>query len=351
VRTSLRRDISKSPFLWARGIAARETLRHLEERGIDAEPLLAQAGLSRGQLSQERGGVSVASQYRFLELAATAENDSLLGLHLAVEMDLRDAGILFYLLASSSTVSKALENLARYAGTTNEAVLYESSRHKDVTVVSVRPVRAHDELRRQSSEFIALAVIRALRILTGRDFAPSRMTFAHARNSDLREIDRILRCPVEFAHATESWIIPQSVTELPIVSQDSHLLQILTAHADDLLAERGLAAGLQSMVENQLLRVLPSGKVQAPLVAQQLGISMRSFTRQLAEEGTTFGEILDRLRNRLALRYLEDQRMSLQQIAWLLGYSELTAFNHAFKRWFGTSPGRARNRPSILASV
>jgi len=110
---------------------------------------------------------------------------------------------------------------------------------------------------------------------------------------------------------------------------------------DAITKDGGPLSGLPSMVENQLLRVLPSGGVQAAVIARQLDMSMRSLTRRLAEEGTTFGEILDGLRNRLALRYLEDQRMSLQQIAWLLGYSEPTAFNHAFKRWFGTSPGRA----------
>jgi AraC-like DNA-binding protein len=300
---------------------------------------------------QERGGVSVASQYRFLELAASETNDSLLGLHLAAEMDLRGAGILFYLAASSATVLEALENLARYVGTTNEALLVEISRHKIETVVTVRPVRVHDEPRRQFSEFTALGVIRALRRVTNRDFAASRMTFAHARNSHLRDVHRTLRCPVEFAHATDSWVLPQSVIELPTVSEDSHLLQILTAHADDLLSERRRAVGLQSMVENQLLTLLPSGRVQAGVIAQQLGMSARSFTRHLAEESTTFSEILDRLRNRLALHYLEDERISLQQIAWLLGYSEPTAFNHAFKRWFGTSPRRARNEPSILAST
>ena len=351
MREGSRSNVAEGPFLWTHGIAARETLRHLEERGIDAEPLLAQAGLPRGQLSQQRGGISVASQYRFLELAATATNDSLFGLHLAAEMDLRNAGIIFYLAASSATVSEALANMARYAGTTNEAVRYEIERDKDATVVTVRPVRVHDELRRQWSEFSALAIIRALRMLSGRDFAPSRMTFAHARNLGLREIHRFLRCPVEFAHPTESWVLPQSVMELPIVSRDTQLHQILTAHADDLLTERGLAVGLQSMVENQLISALPSGKVQAAVVARQLGMSTRSFTRHLAEEGTTFAEILDRLRNRLARRYLGDERMSLQQIAWLLGYAEPSAFSHAFRRWFGTSPGRVRHQPSLLGSV
>ena len=122
------------------------------------------------------------------------------------------------------------------------------------------------------------------------------------------------------------------------MSGDSHLLHILEAHADDLLSERRTATGLRGMVENRLLSILPSGKVQTAVVARQLGMSERSFKRHLAQEGTSFGEVLDRLRYRLALRYLEDERSSIQQIAWLLGYSEIGAFNHAFKRWTGHRP-------------
>ena len=100
--------------------------------------------------------------------------------------------------------------------------------------------------------------------------------------------------------------------------------------------------GLQGIVENQLVSALASGRVQAAEIANQLGMSVRSLSRQLAEEGTSFGEILDRVRQRLALRYLEDERVSVQQTAWLLGYSEIASFSHAFKRWTGTSPRRAR---------
>src|SRR5499427_10994794 len=96
-------DIPQSPFLWSRGTAARETLRYLDRNGIDAKPLLLKAELSRDQLSPDSGGISVASQHRFLEFAAIETNDSLLGLHVAAEMDLRDAGILFYLVAASTT--------------------------------------------------------------------------------------------------------------------------------------------------------------------------------------------------------------------------------------------------------
>jgi AraC-like DNA-binding protein len=203
-------------------------------------------------------------------------------------------------------------------------------------------VQEFDEPHRQFFELLALWFVRTLHKETNRDFAPLRVTFAHARNSDLREVHRLLRCPVDFAQAVDSWVLPRHVMDLPIVSGDSRLLRILTAHANDLLAERRSATGLQSMVANQLLSLLPSGESRAAAVAQRLGMSTRSFTRHLAEEGTTFGEILKRVRQRLATRYLADDRKSVEQVAWLLGYSEVGAFNHAYKRWTGTTPGRTR---------
>jgi AraC-like DNA-binding protein len=350
VRRVSRSYVPGSQFLWVRGIAARETLHYLQKNCIEAEPLLAEAGFSRDQLLQERSGISATAEYRFLELAATAAADSLLGLHLAAEMDLGSGGIFYYLAYSSATVVEALENMARYVGTTNEAVLFELSSRKDTTVFTMRSV-AHHEFRRQWSEFAALALIRALRVLTRRDFAPLRVRFAHARKSEVAEVQRLLGCPIEFARATQSWVFPQSVMALPIWSGDRHLLQILRAHADDLLAQRRPATGLRSRVEKELVNALPSCSVKAAKIAQQLGVSTRSLTRYLAEECTTFSEILDDLRNRLARRYLEDQRLPLNHIARHLGYSGIGAFNHAFKRWTGTSPGRARKQASMLASA
>jgi len=343
--------VPQIPFLWTRGVAACETLHYLDRNGTNTEPLLCKAQLSRSQLADDPTGVSFEAQNRFLELAAAETNDCLLGLHVAAGMDLRDAGILFYLAAASATVANALERLERYAGIASEAVCLDLSRQKDETVLTARPVLAFDQPHRQFSEFIALAVLRILHRLTNRDFAPQRVTFAHTRSSGLRSVHRILRCPAEFTQTADSWVFPQSVTELPIASGDSRLLQILEAHAQDLLSERRATAGLRGLVENQLLGILASSKVTIKEVAQQLGMSPRSFTRHLAEEGTSFGEILDKVRHRLALRYLEDRHISLQQIAWLLGYSEIGAFNHAFKRWTGTSPGRARKLPALRGAT
>jgi AraC-like DNA-binding protein len=264
-------------------------------------------------------------------------------------MDMRAIGILFYLAGSSPTVSEALEHLVHYSATTNEAPVLEIFRHKDDVILAIRHVQEFDEPHQQFFELLALWFIRTLHRQTNLDLAPLRVTFTHARDAGHREVHRLLRCPVDFAQTVDSWVLPQHVMDLRIVSADSHLLQILTVHADEQLTERHSVTDLQSMVAGQLISLLPSGESRAAAVAHRLNMSTRSFTRELAKEGMTFGEILERLRRRLATRYLAHDRMSIKQIAWLLGYSEPGAFAHAYKRWTGTTPRQTRQKqhPSL----
>jgi AraC-like DNA-binding protein len=317
-------EMPSEAFVWTRGIAAREAMHYLDRHGIDTEPLFAKAEISRAQLLQNPVGISAASQHRFLELAAVEADEPLLGLHVAAAMDLREFGLLFYLAASTATVAEAVQHLALYAATTSQEIYLEVASE------------------REHAEFLALAFNRVLHQLTNRNFAPLRIGFTHTRDEpQLQEIHRILHCPVDFMQPMDSCALAQRVMELPIVSADHHLLHILQAYGDDLLTEPSAVTGWRGLVEGRLLGLLSSGRAQAAIVAERLGMSERSFRRRLAEEGTTFAEILDDLRRRLAVRYL-DEAVSMKQIAWLLGYSESSGFNHPFKRWTGTAPGEAR---------
>ena len=202
-----RSDAPGSPFCGPRERRARDPAPPRQERdrcgaAVGERGALAKSvvGGPRRRIRCFRVPVSGARRGR--------DDDPLLALHVAAETDLRNSGILFYLRASSATVAEALEHLAQYAGTTNEANRIEISRHKVETVLTAHPVLAFEEPRRQAAEFRALAVIRALHRDTNHDLAPSRVTFAHARNSDLREIHRLLRCPVEFARRHRQLGIP-----------------------------------------------------------------------------------------------------------------------------------------------
>jgi AraC-like DNA-binding protein len=98
-------------------------------------------------------------------------------------------------------------------------------------------------------------------------------------------------------------------------------------------------------------KLLPHGKATARTVAKGLALSIRTLSRRLADEGTTYAEVVDELRRSLALQYLRDPGVSLSQIAWALGYEGSTSFNHAFKRWTGQTPSAARNQKLLPAPL
>ena len=95
---------------------------------------------------------------------------------------------------------------------------------------------------------------------------------------------------------------------------------------------------LQEDVERRVEPLLETGEVRIDRIARELGLSRQTLYRRLKAEGVTFEEIVDRLRHRLALRFVREQGMSVKESAWRLGFSDPAAFSRAFKRWTGSSP-------------
>ena len=131
---------------------------------------------------------------------------------------------------------------------------------------------------------------------------------------------------------------------MPVVSADPYLNKLLIRYFEEALARRPTNRGsFQTTVENAIVPLLPHGKVRVGEIARRLGVSQRSLARRLSFEGLTFSDVLDSLRTDLAERYLTEVDLSISQIAWLLGYQEVSALTHAFKRWTGTTPREARS--------
>jgi AraC-like DNA-binding protein len=119
----------------------------------------------------------------------------------------------------------------------------------------------------------------------------------------------------------------------------------LTGYCEDILASReDRSPDLRLRVERIIAKLLSRREAETEPVAHELGMSVRTLTRRLSKMGVSFAQILDELRYDLALRYLRDPNQSLAQIAFLLGYSELSAFSHAFRRWTRTTPGEWRTK-------
>ena len=336
----------------ASGGIARLVYARLLEHGIPAAPLLSKAGLSVGQIADHGTRLKVRSQIKFLQLAADALPDDLLGFHLARDYDLREIGLLYYVLASSEVLSDALHKAARYSGITNEgvALTFRSGRETAIALDYVGVERRSD---RQQIEFWLVTLVRLCRQLTNRRLIPSRVRMVHYRKQTPAAFRSLLGCDVEFGSAVDEVVFPGAIARMPIGSADSHLNELLMTYCEEAVRYRAPAqATLRSSVETAMAPLLPHGKANAVEVARSIGMSHRTLARRLASEGLTFSRIAEDLKSDLAGRYLLDGDLPVSQIAWLLGYREVSAFTHAFKRWTGMTPRQARAQgPAATAGI
>jgi AraC-like DNA-binding protein len=157
----------------------------------------------------------------------------------------------------------------------------------------------------------------ALREAAGHNIHPTRATFTHARNSYLRAFERFYGCPVEFAASSDQLAFSNETLALSLFTGDPYLLETLRPFCDEAAKERNTAKGtLRATVEDELQRMLPHGKARRDLVAKRLAMSGRTLSRRLANEGTSYEEVVDQLRRSLALQYINDPGISFSQVAW-----------------------------------
>ena len=277
-----------------------------------------------------------------LDEAAIALQDDCLGFTLARDFDLREIGLLYYVMASSQTLGDALKRVARYSQTTNEALVVRYREGNRLIIsLSYSGVPRHSD--RHQIEFCMFAVLRICRVLTGQNLVPQHFSIAHHRSEGTSEMARFVGTKVEFGADTDEFALNADARELPLIHADSYLNDLLLKYCEAALADRkGDMSQLRTRVENAISSLLPHGRVLVEDVARSLGMSERTLARKLSDEGLNFTEILQQLRRDLAVRYLDDRKLHVSKIAWLLGFQEVSAFTHAFKRWTGKTPSKMR---------
>jgi len=335
----------------ATGFAARQALAAVRKRNITVEPLLRSAGLTERDMDSQRR-ISAVAQARLLENAAEALGDSAFGLHLAQQTNPREARLLFYVSSAATNVGETVALYARYCRIANEAMDVKLAPARDGTTVELNLLGLSRHDARQSVEFTVAVAVKGLRELVGRRVRPLKVAFAHTRNSHLREFERFFGSPVEFGAPSDQVSVSNETLALPLVTGDPHLLETLRSFCDQAASERHTPAEtLRASVENEVQQLMPNGAVDRGAVARALGMSERTLSRKLADEGATYAEVVDQLRRSLALQYVKERSLSLSQIAWLLGYEGSTSFNHAFRRWTGMSPSTARSEQHPSAQL
>ena len=322
----------------AMGLASRLAYQRARREGLVVRQLLRKARLSSEQLEDPKARLVVRDQIDFLNLVAEALDDDMLGHHLALDFDLRLGGLFYYVLASSESLLDLFERGARYTTLVNEGVnqkLFDARR----VGMAVRYIGIRRQTDRHQMEFWLTTLVRLCRHCTGKHVKPIRVRLTHYRGRGHAAFTRFLGCSVEFGASVDEILFASDVRTLPITHADAYLNRLLVSVCEEVLAGRTrVAEPFVARVENVVAPLLPHGDARAAEVAKRLGLSQRTFARRLEEQGLTFSAVLHRLRLDLARRYLGREKLPISKVAWLLGYQEVGAFSHAFRRWTGKSP-------------
>ncbi len=325
--------VRKVTATWARQVADL-----LTDRGQPADLILREVGLARAQIAAPDARIAFAKHVALIEAAAEHLNDPCFGLHFGASLDPLDAGAIAYLAANSPTLGEGLKNFATYLVTASEgarARLEPEGRQTRLIVEITDPKVARDQ---QFYEFALAAALNICRFIVGRRIAPDTVELMHLRKTHLGEFRKYFDAPVVFGAGHYAVTLDQSLLATPCRSADPRLFRIVKAHCDELLKKSRQAKDLREEVEYLVGSLLPTGTATTAHVASTLGLSERTLSRRLAEQGATFREIIEAQRRRAAFRYLSDPAVRPTQVAYLLGYSEPSAFSHAFRRWTGQSP-------------
>ena len=333
-------DLASIPT--AQGGLSRLAIARLERANVPVAPLLRRAGLTPEVIADLEERLSVRSQITLLDEAAIALQDDCLGFTLARDFDPRALGLLYYVMASSQTLGDALKRVARYSQTTNEALVVRYREGNRLIIdLSYSGVPRHSD--RHQIEFCMFAVLRICRVLTGLNLVPQHFLIAHHRSEGTAEMARFVGTKVEFGADTDEFSLNANARELPLIHADPYLNNLLLKYCEAALTDRkGNESELRTRVENAISSLLPHGRVVVDDIARSLGMSKRTLARRLSDEGLNFTEVLQQLRRDLADRYLDDPKLHISKIAWLLGFNEVSAFTHAFKRWTGKTPSQMR---------
>ena len=313
-------------------------LKAIKDAGVDPNRVFETLDLDPAVFSRAEGFISCASFARVLEEAAALTGDRTFGLHFGSSANPKNMGALAYAVFNSPTVAAAFETGARYLHLHNEAAQATFTEENNLSYLrySVKDLGVAEA--RQFIEYGMAMALNTLKVMVGSQWSPREVHFAHDEPSISSPHQQVFRSPVLFSCPTNAFVMEREFCSRPIPAADPNLFKIVSRYLETVLSRMPKEGEDLGLIRRKIADTLKQGSPKLRQVAKAMAFSPRTLQRQLNDYGIDFRTLVDDTRKRFALDYLKDSNNTLTQVAFLLGYSELSAFNRSFKRWTGKTP-------------
>jgi len=324
---------------------ARGLLELAVAQGANRQALAALAGLELADLEDQDARIPFSRYVALMRAAKALAGDPALGLHYGEAVDISEVSIVGLLGQGSANMIEAFNQLNRYVRLIVEVEADEqrfqlTTRNGGVWVV---------DTRRNPNDFPELTESAFAQLICGpRRFGPGpTLKAVHVTHADPGyrvEYERIFGAPVTFGAEWNAVQIEPTWGPQPVARLPRYVFGVLSERADALLRDLESSKTTRGRVESLLMPILHTGEASMDVIAGKMALSRQTLFRKLKAEAVTFEKVLDELRHRLALDYLSARKVSVNETAYLVGFSDPAAFSRAFKRWTGCSPRAMREQ-------
>jgi len=317
---------------------------YASSKGANRATLLSESGLTEADLSDQDNRIPRAAYQAMIGAAIRQTGDTALLLRHTLDSRLETMSVVGQIVHSSASLRHSLEQLNRYLHLMGDTELPPGTERYELLKTAeglwiIDNLVLPPEMAFWSEVSFARFISEFRRSFPGATFEIGlEVTYPPPPHAD--QYPELLRVPVEF-NATRNALQIDPVWDSPETQFEpgnAYAFGVFTRHADDMLAKLRAETSIRAQIEAQILPKLHEGSISMDKVAKDLAMSRQTLYRRLKDEGITFAEIHDDLRQRMAVEYLQGQKVTVNETAYLLGFSEASSFVRAFKRWTGLSP-------------
>ena len=329
-----------TPQTWSRFVTS--LVRWAGVRGLDGDALLQSAGLGGTPLDDLDQRIPLEASYALVEAVDHVLADPDWPVAFARGLDVSDLDALGFLFVTSPTLGEGLERMLRYQRVWNEGERLSLRREDGEARVVFEPYGPPRVAHGVVAEVMMIDVVVHGARLVHRSLAPRAVRFRHVDRGGT-DLCPVFGAPVEYGAAVTEVVLPASSLALPLPGAHAAMCQFFERHVqgqlDTLPGDRRLADRVRTLVED----MLHAHTAGVSSIAASLRMSERTLQRRLREEGTRLADIVEQVRRERAELLLR-RALPLGEVAFLLGYSEPSAFHRAFRRWHGMTPQAYRSQ-------
>ncbi len=315
---------------------------YLRFKGVDIPNFFAASGLPPDIFQRPDDRLPMESYLAVEEEAARITGDSYFGLHMGEFVEPGSWSIIGYLMMNSANLAQAFTKSASYSRIIGNLIQGSGSLSKGLLKLTLSVPSYAPRMSRHCFETVLSGTVRMMQTLTGEDLHPRELNFSYPAPGPVAEYERIFRCPVHFSRKDISMLLDPRVLLTPVLHPNQAMLTHFEAYARSYIENLDGQPSTVKEVTKILLSMMDSRELSIRTVAKRLKMSVRTLQSRLAEEGKPFSVLLQETRESLAKRYLKEN-YTVEDVTYLLGFSDPSVFRKAFKKWSGLTPKEYRS--------